>query len=137
VGQRDPEHPLAPAADEERRPARPRGARLELAVAGLEVPSVEVDGTVAEERPDDREGLLEAVDPMVEREAEGPELGLVPARAEPEDEASATDLVDRGGHLRQHRRAVEGGGGDEGAQADPGRRCRERRQHRPGLPGAE
>ena len=67
-------------------------ARQELAVAGLVEAPVEVDGALAQERPDDRERLLEAVDAVVEREAEGPELGLVPAGAQAEHEAAAADI---------------------------------------------
>ena len=81
VGHRDPEHPRPVRADQERRPARPRAARQELAVAGLVEPPVEVDLALVEQRPDDRERLLEPVDPVVEREAERPELRLVPAGA--------------------------------------------------------
>ena len=46
-------------------------ARQELAVAGLVVAPVEVDRALAQERPDDRERLLEAVHAVVVREAEG------------------------------------------------------------------
>ncbi len=59
VGQRGPEHPRAVRADHQRRAARPRAARQQLAVAGLVPASVEVDRAVAQERPDDRERLLE------------------------------------------------------------------------------
>ena len=44
---------------------------------------------------------------MVERQPEGPELRLVPARADAEHEAPAADLVDRGGHARDQARRVE------------------------------
>ena len=57
----------------------PRG-RSSQSRAWYQRPSKSI-GALAQERPDDRERLLEAVDPMVEREAEGAELGLVPAGA--------------------------------------------------------
>src|SRR6185503_1302063 len=80
VRQRDLEHPRADAADHQRRSAGPGWVRQELAVAGLEEPSVKVDRTIAQERADDGERLLEARDAVIEREAEGAELGIVPAR---------------------------------------------------------
>ena len=95
MGHRRAEHPRPDRADHQRRAVGSRAARQELAVARLVPAPVEVDGTVAQERPDDRERLLEPVDAVVVREAEGAELGLVPAGAEAEDEAAAADLVDR------------------------------------------
>ncbi len=95
---------------------------------------VEVDGTVAQERPDDRERLLEPVDAVVVRVAEGAELRLVPARAQAEDEPPAADLVDRGGLLGQQRGVVEVRAGDQWPELDAGRRGRDRRQQRPCLP---
>src|SRR5262249_9672152 len=79
---------------------------------------------------------LEAVDPVVEREAERAELRLVPARAEPQDEATAGDLVDRRGLLREERRVVERRARDERPDRRLARRRRERGHERPGLPRA-
>ena len=131
-----PQHPRAVRPDHERRAAGPRAARQELAVAGLVVRAVEVDRPVAEQRPDDRERLLEPVDPMVEREAERAELGLVPAGPEAEDEPAAADLVDRGRLLGQHRRVVEARARHERPELDPRRRGGEAGERRPRLPRA-
>ena len=105
--QGDPQHPLALAPDKKRRAARSRRPWQQLAVAGLVELPVEVDRPVAQQRPDDREGLLEPAHEAVVREAEGPELGLVPAGTQAEDQAAATDLVHGGGKLREHGRSVE------------------------------
>ena len=136
MGGRDPEHPLAVRADHQRRPAAggPRPARQQLAVAGLVVAPVEVDRAVAEQAADDREGLLEPVDSMIERNPERPELRLVPAGAEAQDQPSARDLVDRVGALGEDGRVVERGAGDERPQLDPAGRGGDAREHRPGLP---
>ena len=87
-----------------------------------------------EQRPDDGERLLEARDAVVERGAEGRELHVVPARAEPQDEPAAGDLVDRGRLLREHERRVERGRGDQRSQRDPIGGLGEGRQGRPRLP---
>ena len=71
---------------------------------------------------------------MVEREAERPELGLVPARPEPEHEPAAGDLVDRRGLLREHGRVVEARAGDERPDGDGRRRGRQGRHERPRFP---
>ena len=52
----------------------------------------------------------------------------------PSDQAPAADLVDGGGHLRQHRRGVEGRRRDERAERDPRGDRGEAGEHRPGLP---
>ena len=128
VGHRGPQHPRPDRADHQRRAGRPRAARQQLAVARLVPAAVEVDGALAQERPDDRERLLEPVDPVVEREAEGAELGLVPAGAEAEHEPAAAELVDRGGLLGEQRRVVEVRAGDERPELDPRGRRGDRRQ---------
>jgi hypothetical protein len=97
---------------------------------------VEVDLPVAQEGPDDREGLLEAGDPVVEREAEAAVLGLVPAGTEPDDQPAVGDLVDRGGELREHRRRMEARRGDERPDLDPRGDRGDPSEGGPGLPGA-
>ena len=72
-------------------------------------PPVERHPLAADERRDDLERLLEPPDAVVERVAEGRVLGLVPARAEAEDQAAVRDLVDRRRHLRGQRRRPEAG----------------------------
>src|SRR6185503_17926725 len=97
VGHGDPEHPRADGADHERWAMRTRPARQQLAVARLVELPVEVDGALTQEGADDGERLLEPIDAVIEREAERAELRVVPAGAETEDQAAATDLVDRRG----------------------------------------
>ena len=78
----DPEHPGPGAANHQGRALGAGTARPELTVAGLVVATGDVDVTLAEQGADDREGLLEAGDPVVTAVAEGAVLGLVPASAD-------------------------------------------------------
>ena len=80
------------------------------------------------------EGLLEARDTLVVRDAERVELAPVPARAEPEHEAPLAHLVDRRRHLRQHARRVEARAGHERPEPHPLGHRRERGQQRERLP---
>jgi hypothetical protein len=73
---------------------------------------------------------------MVERHAEGRELGLVPTGAQAEGEAPTADLVQRRRHLGQDGRIAKGGTGDECANLDPGGRLGQRREDGPALPDA-
>src|SRR4029079_11651879 len=85
---------------------------------------------------DDREGFLEPVDSMIERDPERPELGLVPAGAEAEDRRPRVYLVDRVGALGEDGRVVERRAGDERPQLDPAGRGGDAGEHGPRLPGA-
>ena len=134
VSHRGTEHPRPLRADHQRRAVRSRPARKKLAIPGLVPPPIEVDGALAEKRPDDREGLLEAIDPVVERVPVGTELGFVPAGAEAEDEATAAQLIDRRGLLREKGGVVEVRAGDEWAELDPRRGRRDRGEERPRFP---
>lgn len=73
---------------------------------------------------------------MVEGEAKGPVLGLVPAGAQPQDQPPPADLVHGMGHLGQQGRVTEGIAGHQGAQLHPLRGSRQRRKHAPALPDA-
>ena len=95
-----------------------------------------VERPVAQHRGDDAEAVLEARESIVERDVVARELDLVPAGADAEDDATATHLVERLGHLREEGRVAEGEGQDVRAELDPGRGRRERGQQRPRLPGA-
>jgi hypothetical protein len=64
----------------------------------------------------------------------GPELLLVVASAQPQDQPAAADLVDCGGHLGEQRGIAEGGAGDKRSQLDPAGRGGEGGQQRPALP---
>src|SRR5690606_10954551 len=66
-------------------------------------------------------------------DAVGPVLVLLPSRAEAEDEAPAGDVVDGGGHLRQHRRVPVGVAGNERTDRDPGDEGTERGEQGPPL----
>lgn len=98
---------------------------------------MELDPLAGEEAAEDLEALGETVDAPVERKPESPELELVPAGADTEHQPATRDLVDGGGLLGQQGRVVEREGGDEGADLDPLGDRRDRRQHRPRLPGAD
>ena len=130
----DPQHARADRADHQRRPGRPRPARQQLAVARAVEAALEVDAALAQQRTDDREGLLEARHALVEGETEGAVLGLVPARAKAQDEAATADLVDGRRHLGQQGWRTEAGGGDQRPQLDPLGGTRQGGQHRPAFP---
>jgi hypothetical protein len=74
---------------------------------------------------------------VVEGQAEGIVLGLVPARADPQDKAAAADLVERVRHLRQHRRIAERVAEHQRAKLDALSSLGQRREHRPTLPDAD
>ena len=95
--------------------------------------SLEADTSVAKQRDDDLERLLEATHAVVEREIERLELGLVPAAAEPEHQPSAADLVELGGHLGGERWVAERDGEHERTDLHPAGQRRHRRQDGPGL----
>jgi hypothetical protein len=95
---------------------------------------LEVNVAVAQQPTDDGERLLEPLDPMVEGVAEGPVFGFVPAGPQAEDQASATDLVDRCRLLRQHGRVVERGAGHQRAQLHALGHRGQGRQCGPGFP---
>ena len=128
MGEPDRQHPDADRPEEQRRPAGPGGRRVEDAVLQPVELAGEVDASVAEQRPDDRERLLEAGDAAVEREPEGAVLALVPAGAEPEDQPSARDRVDRRRLLGEHRRGVEASRTRPAARARPARSPRRGRR---------
>ena len=134
IRHREPQHPRPVRPDEQRQPARPRSAWQQLAVARGVEPSLEINGAVTQQAADDRERLLEAVDPVVVRVAERPELGLVPAGPEAEHQPASADLVDGHRLLGEQRRVVEARAGDERAELHPARDRGDRREGRPRLP---
>ena len=85
---------------------------------------------------DDPERVLEAIESFFEREAVARELGLVPARAETQDEPTSADLVERLGHLGKEGRVPERRAQDVRSELDAGRCLGQGRQQRPRLPGA-
>ena len=78
---------------------------------------------------------LEALLALGEREAVRLVLALVPARAHPDLDAAARDVVDRDGHPREHARVAEGRRRDHRAEADPLRERREPGERRPRVVG--
>ncbi len=73
---------------------------------------------LAQQWDDDLERLLEAASQMIEGKAKGGVLWLVPARAESQDKAAITDLIQAIGHLCQQRRAAKRGAGHQRAKLD-------------------
>ena len=111
---------LAASADEERQ-RRLRGLRVAVCVLELEVFALERCGAFRPERLHDLDALLEAVHALTERgegQAEGLVFGDVPAGAHAEDEPTAAQHIDLGGHPREERGVAEGHGADERAEAD-------------------
>ena len=121
VRHRDLEHPRARRPDQQRRATGAGRRRNARQVADLVEAAVEVGAALAQQAPDDGEGLLEPAHPLVVREAKRPVLVLVPAGAEAEDQAPAADLVDRRGLGGQHRRVVEAGRRHQRADLDAAR----------------
>ncbi len=128
------EHAGLLAGDEDRRAARDGSVRgsSSLSTARWYRPS-KVTRPSTQERDEDLQRLVEARDAVVEREAEGVELRLVPATTHTEDEASVADLVELGRHLRRQRRVAEGERQHERADLDPRRDRGKGREHGPAL----
>src|SRR5262249_10485779 len=106
----------------------------ELTVTGLVEAADEVDLAVAQEPVDDAEPLLEAAHPVVVRVAEGLVLRLVPAGADPEDQAPAGDLLDGVGQLREVGGAAERHARDQRTHPDAGGPRGAARADRPSPP---
>jgi hypothetical protein len=84
----------------------------------------------------DLQRLLEAADPVIKRVSESVELGLVPARANTQDQPAAGDLLDGVRDLGQECRIAERRADDECPQLGlAGDGC-ERRKLRHALPRA-
>ena len=98
---------------------------------GLVVRPGKVDLTVTRQHLlDDGEGFLEATDPVIEGMTRCLEIGVMPPRAQAENESATTNLVNRDGHLGDHGWISESGAGD-GACPDlqvPGGRGHGRKQ---------
>ena len=127
------EHPRLLAGDQDRRAAWADRAWQQLDVLGAVVSALEAHSLAAEERREDLEPLLEAADAVVERVAEGVELGLVPSAAEAEDQATIAHLVELDRHLRGERRVAEREREHERADLDARRHRRDGGQDGPRL----
>lgn len=87
-----------------------------------------------EQAPDDLKGFGEATEPIVERDPESGELRLIPPSAEPHDEPSAGQLIDRRRDASEHSGTVKRGARDERANADPLSHRGKPGQQRPRVP---
>src|SRR5947209_3844347 len=134
IARHQSQHAGSLAGQQQRWPRRSRAARNQLAVARGVVLAGEIDLAVAEQRTDDLQRLFESTYAVVEGKAEGIELGLMPAGAEAQREAPATDFVQGGGHLGHERRVAELAAGYQRAKLDALRRFGQRREHGPALP---
>jgi hypothetical protein len=88
------------------------------------------------QRPDDLDAFLEPVGAVVLRAELEPQHGVLvlgPAGADAELQPPAGQVVDRDGHLRQHRGMAVGVADDSASNPGARRQLRHRRQHRPGL----
>ena len=132
--QREAEHAWADGAGHQRHAAS--GLRQQNGVVNAPVAAIERDPLAREQAPDDLEGLGEAGDTPLDRQAEDRVLDLHRARAEPEHEPPARDLVDRGRHLRDQAGRMEARARDERTEPNTLRDGGQCRQQRPGLPGA-
>ena len=74
---------------------------------------------------------LEPLPPVEEREAMREVLALVPARAHPDLDAAARDVVDRHGHPREYARVPERRGRDHRPEPDAIRDGGETGERRP------
>ena len=111
------------------------GRGRQLGVLGAVVSALEAHPLTAEEGRQDLETLLEAPDAMVERVAEGVELGLVPSAAEAEDQPPIAHLVELGRHLGGERRVAEREREHERPDLDARRHRRDRGEHGPATRG--
>ena len=122
------------AAGDERHAAQ--RLRLRVGIHERVVAAREAERLRVERAADDLELLgvaVEAVARGLEREAVARVLVLVPARAEPELDPAAGDVVGRDGLARQHRRVAEGRGRDQRAEPQRGGLRGERDERAPGV----
>jgi len=101
------------------------------------VGSREVQPSVAQQPPDDRQGLLEAGNEVVRRVTHGAVLKHRVAGTQAEYQPSTTDLVQGIGHLRQQRGIAKPGAGNEDPKLDAASRHGQGSQQGPPFPHAE
>ena len=85
----------------------------------------------------DLERLLEAAHEIVERVAEGAELGFHVTGAEAQDEPAVADLVYGVGHLGEQRGIAKARAGYKGAEFDAVRGRGERCENGPAFPDGD
>ena len=129
---------LAEAADADRRVRALDRLGLAAGVLQRVVLPGEVRRGVGQQPDDDLERLVEAVEALLQRrqvDAVGRALLLVPTGAEAELEAALRHDVDRGGHVREHRRVAVHVAGDEHSHPHPLGRLGQRGERGPALRG--
>ena len=138
---------VGPAGDGTQRALRPLAAdhewellldRLRFApgIGDGEVVAGEVGDRVVEERADDLDALVEAIEPLGERaelDAVGVRLHHVPAGTHAELEPTTRDDVERGGHVRRHGWMPVVHPVHHRPEAETLRGLRQSGQHRPAL----
>ncbi len=104
-------------------PHRDRADRLRqhrhLADFGADVLGFEADRVLRPHRAHHRDALVHAPAALVKRHAQGGELGLEPADADPEDQPSARQIVQRRQLLRERQRVAHRQHDHAGAEAHP------------------
>src|SRR5438874_4743586 len=130
-GQR--QHPIPHRTDHQPRSSWP-GPRNEFAIPSRIELALEVDVAFPQECPDDGERFGKTRHSPVEGKAEGQIFGLVPSRAQSEDQPSTADLIHGRRHLGQHRRIVKAGAGNQWPDRDPAGRGGDAGEHGPRLP---
>ena len=102
------EHARTLASHQQRRPFSSRTARYDVALPCLIILSNKIDMPFLQQWTQDLQGFFEAVHAMIEGQPERLVLRLVPARADPQDQASTAHLVEGRRHFRQDGRMAEG-----------------------------
>ena len=137
---------FALAAEHDRRVRLLHRLRFAPRVTELEVVPVERRRRLGQQRPDDGQRLLEAVESLgdgAQLDPVGRALRLEPAGTDAELEAPARRDVDRDRHVGQHRRVAIRDAGHHHATTEPARAGEQHRQTRPALqrrllgPGAQ
>src|SRR6476660_7959290 len=128
----DREHARRVRADHQLRPSSE--GREENRVADCVELPLEAHAFAGKQPADDREGLFEARDVMVEGQPERTELFSVPPGPERGDEPAAAQLVDGGSLPREYAGRVKGSARDERSELDAFGDLGKPRERRPAIP---
>jgi hypothetical protein len=135
-GHRSQRAPFAAAPDDDGRMWALHRLGLTTRLLQPVVLTLEVGRGVREQADDHLAGLVEHVEPLLERrqfDAVGVTLLLVPPGADPELEAAVGDDVECGRHVGQHRRVAVHVARHQHADAQTRRGLRQRGQRHPAL----
>ena len=130
-GKGDPEHALSGRTDHERRSLWPRDPEGDLTVVETGVGAIEGEFGFSKQSADDRERLLEPVDPVVVGKSERRVFILVPTSPESKNEAAVGDIVDRHRFLGDDGGVMERRAGNQVPKLDPGGHRGQRSQQGP------